>query len=222
MSPRFGCVAHPLPVTSAARNGERLDMDMTGERRIPAPRQKVWEALNDPAILKASIPGCESLEKTSDHDIQATAAIKIGPIAARFTGKVQLLDLDPPNSYRIAGEGQGGVAGFAKGGATVRLADDGAGHADDLRREGAGRRQDRPARRAADRRHRQADGRPVLQPLRRPGDGRTGNPRRRRRAGRPDRCHRPGAADGRRRPRGGGDRGDAGALARRPPSACSR
>ncbi len=100
-------------------------MDMTGERRIAAPRQKVWDALNDPAVLKACIPGCESLEKTSDTDLKATAAIKIGPIAARFTGKVHLTDLDPPNSYHIGGEGQGGVAGFAKGGADVRLADDG-------------------------------------------------------------------------------------------------
>lgn len=100
-------------------------MDMTGERRIPAPRQKVWDALNDPAVLKACIPGCESLEKTSDTDLKATAAVKIGPIAARFTGKVQLTDLNPPDSYRISGEGQGGVAGFAKGGANVRLSDDG-------------------------------------------------------------------------------------------------
>ena len=97
-------------------------MDMTGERRIPAPRQKVWDALNDPAVLKTAIPGCKSLEKVSDSDLRATAAVRIGPIAAQFTGKVQLLDLDPPNSYRIAGEGQGGVAGFANGGATVRLA----------------------------------------------------------------------------------------------------
>ena len=102
-------------------------MDMTGERRIAAPRQTVWQALNDPDTLKTSIPGCESLEKTSDTDLKATAAVKIGPISARFTGKVQLLDLDPPNSYRIEGEGQGGVAGFAKGGAVVRLVDDGEG-----------------------------------------------------------------------------------------------
>jgi carbon monoxide dehydrogenase subunit G len=100
-------------------------MDMTGERRIPAPRQKVWEALNNPDILKASIPGCESMEKLSDTELKATAAVKIGPIAARFTGKVNLLDLDPPNSYRIEGEGQGGVAGFAKGGAAIKLVDDG-------------------------------------------------------------------------------------------------
>ena len=101
-------------------------MDMTGERRIPASRALVWQALNDPEVLKSSIPGCESMEKLSDSELKATAAVKIGPIAARFTGKVNLLDLDPPNSYRIDGEGQGGVAGFAKGGAVVRLVDDGA------------------------------------------------------------------------------------------------
>src|SRR6195952_1312590 len=100
-------------------------MDMTGERRIPAPRQVVWQALNDPEVLKASIPGCETLEKTSDTDMKATAAVKIGPISARFSGTVHLADIDPPNGYTISGEGQGGVAGFAKGGAKVHLADDG-------------------------------------------------------------------------------------------------
>ena len=100
-------------------------MDMTGERRIPAPRQRVWDGLNDPEVLRAAIPGCKTLEKVSDHDLKATAGVKIGPISASFTGKVQLLDLDPPNSYRIQGEGQGGVAGFANGGATVHLSDDG-------------------------------------------------------------------------------------------------
>ncbi len=100
-------------------------MDMSGERRIPAPREKVWAALNDPSVLKAAIPGCETLEKLSDTELKATASVKIGPIAAKFAGKVQLLDLDPPNGYRIEGEGQGGVAGFAKGGASVRLAQDG-------------------------------------------------------------------------------------------------
>jgi len=100
-------------------------MDMNGERRIPAPRRRVWDALNDPDVLKASIPGCESLTKLSDDQLQATAAIKIGPIAARFTGKVKLSDLDPPNAYTISGEGQGGVAGFAKGGAKVNLEEDG-------------------------------------------------------------------------------------------------
>ena len=100
-------------------------MDMSGERRISAPREKVWAALNDPAVLKASIPGCETLEKLSDTELKATASVKIGPIAAKFAGKVNLLDLDPPNGYRIEGEGQGGVAGFAKGGASVRLTQDG-------------------------------------------------------------------------------------------------
>jgi uncharacterized protein len=100
-------------------------MDMSGERRIPASREAVWAALNNPDVLKASIPGCESMEKLGDNELKATAAVKIGPIAARFTGKVNLLDLDPPNGYRIDGEGAGGVAGFAKGGAVVRLATDG-------------------------------------------------------------------------------------------------
>ena len=96
-------------------------MDMTGERRIAASRETVWQALNDPTVLKASIPGCESLEKLSDTDMKATASVKIGPIAARFNGAVHLSDIDPPNGYTIGGEGQGGVAGFAKGGAKVRL-----------------------------------------------------------------------------------------------------
>jgi hypothetical protein len=100
-------------------------MDMTGERRIPAPRQAVWAALNDPEVLKVSIPGCQSLEKLGDDQMQATAAVKIGPISARFSGKVNLTDIDPPNGYRISGEGQGGAAGFAKGGAQVSLAEDG-------------------------------------------------------------------------------------------------
>ena len=85
-------------------------MDMTGERRIPAPRQAVWEALNDTAVLKASIPGCESLEKTDDSHMKATAAVKLGPISARFNGAVTLSDIDAPNRYTITGEGQGGVA----------------------------------------------------------------------------------------------------------------
>src|SRR6185437_3768272 len=100
-------------------------MDMTGERRIPAPRTVGWDALNDPDVLKASIPGCESLEKPGDDQMKATASVKVGPISARFNGKVQLTDIDPPNGYRISGEGQGGAAGFAKGGADVALRDDG-------------------------------------------------------------------------------------------------
>jgi len=99
-------------------------MDMTGERHIPAPRQLVWDALNDTATLKASIPGCESLEKVGDNQMKAVAAVKLGPISARFNGAVTLSDIDAPNSYTITGEGQGGVAGFAKGGAKVFLTDD--------------------------------------------------------------------------------------------------
>ena len=124
----LGCMGATLQVTSARRNWDGLpDMDMTGERRLPAPRQTVWDALNDPAVLKASIPGCESLEKLSDTQMKATAAIKIGPISARFNGNVQISDIEPARAYSISGDGQGGVAGFAKGGAKVRLEDDGPG-----------------------------------------------------------------------------------------------
>ncbi|HQT60437.1 MAG TPA: carbon monoxide dehydrogenase subunit G [Acidiphilium sp.] len=98
-------------------------MEMSGERLIAAPREAVWEALNDPDVLKACIQGCESIDKLSDTEMTATVAAKIGPISARFNGKVTLADLDPPNAYTISGEGQGGVAGFAKGGAKVQLAD---------------------------------------------------------------------------------------------------
>jgi len=98
-------------------------MDMTGEFHIPAPRDTVWKALNDPEILKRSIAGCEELEKTSDTEFTA----KVGPVKARFTGKVTLSDLDPPNGYKITGEGQGGAAGFAKGSAEVHLEPEGDG-----------------------------------------------------------------------------------------------
>jgi carbon monoxide dehydrogenase subunit G len=101
-------------------------MDMTGEERIAASREAVWAALNDVAVLKQCIPGCESLEKTSDTDMAAKVKLQVGPVRAAFTGKVTLSDIDPPNGYRISGEGQGGVAGYAKGGAVVRLVDDGA------------------------------------------------------------------------------------------------
>jgi carbon monoxide dehydrogenase subunit G len=102
-------------------------MDMTGEFVIPAPRQKVWEALNDPAILQQCIPGCESVEKLSDTELQAKVVAKVGPVRAHFGGKVTLSDLDPPNGYKITGEGSGGAAGFAKGGAAVHLSDEGQG-----------------------------------------------------------------------------------------------
>ena len=100
-------------------------MDMIGQQRIFASRDVVWKALNDPEILKASIPGCEELVKLSDTDMTATAVIKVGPIKTKFQGAVTLSELDPPNGYRITGEGKGGIAGFAKGGATVRLEQDG-------------------------------------------------------------------------------------------------
>ena len=99
-------------------------MEMSGERLIEAPQTKVWDALNDPEILKACIPGCETIEKLSNTEMKATAAVKLGPISARFNGKVLLSDLDPPNGYTISGEGQGGIAGFAKGGAKVALLDE--------------------------------------------------------------------------------------------------
>ena len=103
-------------------------MDMTGEVRIAAPREAVWRALNDPEILRQSIPGCEEIEKLSDTEMTAKVTAKVGPVKARFGGKVTLSDLDPPNGYKISGEGPGGAAGFAKGGAVVRLTpDEGAG-----------------------------------------------------------------------------------------------
>lgn len=99
-------------------------MEMTGEYRIAAPRETVWQALNDPEVLKACIPGCEEIEKLSDTEFTAKVMAKVGPVKARFSGKVTLSDLDPPNGYRITGEGSGGAAGFAKGGADVRLESD--------------------------------------------------------------------------------------------------
>ncbi len=100
-------------------------MDMTGSERIAAPRERVYAALNDPEILKAAIPGCEAIEKTSDTEMTATVVTKVGPVKAKFQGAVTLSDLDPPHGYTISGEGKGGPAGFAKGGAKVRLEEDG-------------------------------------------------------------------------------------------------
>jgi uncharacterized protein len=96
-------------------------MQMNDSQRIPASRDKVWAALNDPLILKQCIPGCQSLDMSSPTEMTAVVVFKVGPVKATFGGKVTLSDLDPPNSYRISGEGSGGVAGFAKGGAAVRL-----------------------------------------------------------------------------------------------------
>ena len=100
-------------------------MEMTGEYRIPAPKERVWEALNDPEILRQSIPGCQELVKASDTEMTAKVLAKVGPVSTKFSGKVTLSDLDPPNSYTISGEGQGGVAGFANGSARVELVEDG-------------------------------------------------------------------------------------------------
>jgi len=99
-------------------------MDFTGEYKVPASRDKVWEALNDVGVLKLCIDGCEELNKDSDTEFSAKVTAKVGPVRAKFTGKVTLSDIDPPNGYTISGEGQGGVAGFAKGGAIVKLVED--------------------------------------------------------------------------------------------------
>ena len=98
-----------------------MAMTMQGEVVLPAGRERVWAALNDPDVLKACIPGVQDLDKTSDTEFRATAKVALGPVKASFKGVVVLSELDPPNGYTISGEGQGGVAGFAKGGAVVRL-----------------------------------------------------------------------------------------------------
>ena len=100
-----------------------MAMVMTGEQQLDASRDKVWAMLIDPAVLKSCIPGCETLDVIGENEFQAVATNKIGPVKARFKGKVRLTDMDPPNGYKISGEGDGGVAGFAKGGASVRLSD---------------------------------------------------------------------------------------------------
>lgn len=100
-------------------------MELTGQQLIDAPREKVYAALNDADILKQCIPGCEELNKTSDTEMDAVVAIKVGPVKAKFKGAVELTNLNPPESYTIVGEGKGGAAGFAKGGADVKLTDQG-------------------------------------------------------------------------------------------------
>lgn len=102
-------------------------MDMTGERYIPLPQQRVWEALNDPEVLKACIPGCDSIEKVSDTEYKVAMTAAVGPVKAKFSGKLQLSDLNPPNSYSLNFEGSGGAAGFGKGGARVSLAPEAGG-----------------------------------------------------------------------------------------------
>src|SRR5688500_10575374 len=100
-----------------------MAMVMTREQQLAAAREKVWAMPNDPAVLKTCIPGCETLDVIGENEFQAVATNRIGPVKARFKGKVRLSDIDPPNGYRISGEGDGGVAGFAKGGGSVKLAE---------------------------------------------------------------------------------------------------
>jgi uncharacterized protein len=101
-------------------------MEMTGEELIPLPQQRVWEALNDPEVLKACIPGCESVEKVSDTEYRIAMTAAVGPVKAKFAGKLLLTDVNPPNSYVIAFEGSGGAAGFGKGSSQVALSPEGA------------------------------------------------------------------------------------------------
>lgn len=100
-------------------------MEMTGSIRVPAERERVWAALNDPEILQQCVPGCEMIERTGANEFKAAVRAKVGPVNARFTGTITLTDLNPPQSYTITGQGSGGAAGFAKGGAEVRLEADG-------------------------------------------------------------------------------------------------
>jgi carbon monoxide dehydrogenase subunit G len=100
-------------------------MEMSGEQLVPAPQKAVWEALNDPQMLKACVPGCESIELIGENEYQVLMVARVGPVSAKFKGKLTLSDIQPPNSYSIAFEGQGGAAGFAKGGAHVRLSPEG-------------------------------------------------------------------------------------------------
>ena len=102
-------------------------MEMSGEYKINASREKVWAGLNDPEVLKQSIPGCDEIEQTSDTSFTAKVTAKVGPVKAKFAGAAELTDIDAPNGYRISGEGKGGAAGFAKGGANVKLEEDGDG-----------------------------------------------------------------------------------------------
>ncbi len=101
-------------------------MQMSGEYQIPAPRHAVWDALNDPEILRQCIPGCEELVRNGENAFDAKVVAKVGPVRAKFNGSVELSEIDPPRGYKISGQGQGGAAGFAKGGATVQLAENGA------------------------------------------------------------------------------------------------
>ena len=102
-------------------------MEMSGEQHIPLPQQRVWEALNDPEILKACIPGCESIDRVSENEYKVAMTAAVGPVKAKFSGKLLLSDINPPNSYSLAFEGSGGAAGFGKGSAQVSLAPESGG-----------------------------------------------------------------------------------------------
>src|SRR5262245_44050495 len=102
-------------------------MEMTGEQLIPLPQAEVWRGLNDPQVLKASIAGCETIERVSDTEFRVVIVAAVGPVKAKFSGKLLLSDVNPPNSYSLAFEGSGGAAGFGKGGAQVSLSPDGTG-----------------------------------------------------------------------------------------------
>jgi carbon monoxide dehydrogenase subunit G len=102
-------------------------MEMSGEQHIPLPQQRVWEALNDPEILKACIPGCESIDRVSENEYKVAMTAAVGPVKAKFSGKLLLADINPPNSYSLAFEGSGGAAGFGKGSAQVHLAPESSG-----------------------------------------------------------------------------------------------
>lgn len=102
-------------------------MEMTGEQLIALPQQATWDALNDTDVLMACIPGCDSIDKQSDHEYLLTMTAKVGPVSAKFKGKMTLLDVRAPDAYTLQFEGQGGVAGFAKGEAQVKLAPEGDG-----------------------------------------------------------------------------------------------
>ena len=130
-------------------------MELKGEYRVPAPREHVWAMLNDPAVLRECIPGCESLEGSPAEGFAARVTTKVGPVKATFNGQVTLSNVNPPESYTISGEGKGGVAGFAKGGADVHLAPDGDAHDPHLHGQRAGRRKARAARLAPDQFNRQ-------------------------------------------------------------------
>lgn len=101
-------------------------MELTGEYRISAPRETVWKAILDADMLRRCIPGCKELERTGENAYAAKVQIKVGPVSATFAGSVELTDMEPPAGCRIVGQGNGGIAGFAKGSAKVTLAEDGA------------------------------------------------------------------------------------------------